>query len=290
VLVVGTFCAVYMMLWISEGAHPHFQAWMVNKNWLGTQLFFMFVVVVGAAQYLREPFERVLCIGLLFVLALLLFASSARASMLAAFVFLLGYLAWPLFALRPRLLKLIFILTLTLSIVIIPLYIALSMSPVAARLDQWSLATTGQTFFSGRQIVWSIYMLLIGQAPWIGHGFAFDEIVDTALLEGLPDNYAGLSAHNQYLMIALQTGIVGLLAFGFFVSSLWNQLVRGPNAAAFRLVGPAFLAFLLHEVFEVTLIQNNLIGAWPMWMLIGFALRPSLTVNGFRENERYGAG
>jgi O-antigen ligase len=274
-LVVALFSTIYLALWISEGMPLQFQAWMINKNWLGIQLFFMTVASVGAMRYLREPLERLFCLAVISALALLLFASSSRASTLAAAVFLVTYFIWPILVRRRWILKSVFIFTLILSAAIIPFYIALSISPFAARLDEWSVSTTGQTFFSGRQIVWSVYILLISSAPWLGHGFAFDKIIDTALLEGLPEHYAGLSAHNLYLMISVQTGVVGLLTFGLFVVGIWNLLARNPGNRAFRLAGPAFLAFLVHEIFEVTLVQNNLLGAWPMWLLIGFALRES---------------
>lgn len=274
VLATGVLSGGYVALWISEGAQFQFSGWMTHKNFLGIQLFFMAVATVCAMQYLRDPFERLLCIAVLAVLALLLVVSSSRASLLAAGVFLAAFVIWPFLARRRRLLKTTFVLTLALSIMIVPLYILLWLSPLAAPLDEWSLSMTGQVFFSGRQYVWPVYMLVIADAPLLGHGFAFDRIIDPSLWEGLPEHYAELSAHNLYLMIAVQTGVAGLLAFCFFITGVWNLIARAPANPAFRIAGPALLAFLLHEIFEVSLVQNNLIAAWPMWMLVGFALSP----------------
>ena len=272
VLATGALACAYLALWLSEGTPFQFSAWMVNKNYLGSALFFMAVATACAMQFLREPLERLVCLALLLALALLLVASSSRASLLAAACFFPAYALWPALARRARVLQCAFLLALALSILVIPLYIALWMSPLAPHLDRWSLELTGQMFFSGRQYVWPVYLLVIAEAPLFGHGFAFGEIIDPALWEGLPEYYNELSAHNLYLMIALQTGLAGLAAFCVFIIGVWNLMARQPARPAARVAGAAFLAFLLHEIFEVSLIQNNLIAAWPLWMLVGLAL------------------
>jgi O-antigen ligase len=272
VLASGLLACVYLALWLSEGSPMQFRGWMVNKNYLGSQLLFMAILAACAMKFLREPLERFLGFGVLLALALLLVVSSSRASLLAAGGFFLAYAIWPLLARRPAVLKGVFLVSLALSILVIPLYIALWLSPLAPYLDQWSLSLTGQLFFSGRQYVWPVYLLVVAEAPLFGHGFAFDRIIDPALWEGLPDYYTELSAHNLYLMVALQTGLAGLAAFCVFIVGIWNLLAREPARPAARIAGAAFLAFLLHEIFEVSLTQNNLIAAWPIWMLVGLAL------------------
>jgi O-antigen ligase len=273
VLAIGILSCAYLALWLSEGGQLQFRAWTVNKNYLGTQLLFMSVVTACAIRFLRDPLERLLCVAVLTMLMLLLVVTSSRASLLAAGFFFLAYFMWPFLSRRRSRLTALFVTTLTLSILIVPTYVALWASPLGADLDNLSMSMTGQRFFSGRQFVWPVYMLVIMDAPLFGHGFVFDQIIHPALWEGLPEHYEKLSAHNLYLMIAIQTGMIGLLAFCIFVIGIWRLLTRNPRHAATRIAAPAFLAFLLHEVFEVTLVQNNLILAWPMWVLIGFALR-----------------
>ncbi len=272
VLVIGFVSVIFLAQWIYEGGNFQFGAWMVNKNYLGTLIFFLLVATTSSMKYLRSLFARVTCVAILLVLGLLLVVSSSRAALLATVVFFLVFGIWPLLVKHPKLLLASFVGTLALSILVVPSYIGLWLSPWADYLDDLSTLITGQMFFSGRQYVWPVYMLIIADAPWLGHGFAFDVLNDAAMMQGMPERLENLSAHNQYLMIAVQTGVIGLTSFCILVSGVWHLLMRYPERFSVRIAASAFLAFLLHEIFEVTLLQNNVVSAWPMWMFIGFAL------------------
>ena len=57
-------------------------------------------------------------------------------------------------------------------------------------------------------------MLVIADAPLLGHGFAFDRIIDPSLWEGLPEHYAELSAQERVSCVERLAGAGVVRALG----------------------------------------------------------------------------
>ena len=109
---------------------------------------------------------------------------------------------------------------------------------------------------------------MIEEEPWWGQGVGFQPEADP--------QYAGLSAHNLYLQIALQLGYVGVGLFVGFFGAIWASLWRNRRSRMVRLVGAFFIGIIVHESFEVTLTQNNLAIGCIFWLILSFGLNPSL--------------
>jgi len=63
---------------------------------------------------------------------------------------------------------------------------------------------------SGREQAWPYYLLAIDENPWFGRGIGSGIV----LLETVDDPYVNIAvAHNEYLRITIDAGIVGLLIF-----------------------------------------------------------------------------
>jgi hypothetical protein len=105
-------------------------------------------------------------------------------------------------------------------------------------------------FASGRQVIWPIVIELSGENLFFGHGLG--------TLPGayLPAPYNGLSAHNGFLQIYYQFGVVGLLLY----ISIWIVvLIRAlhiSDTSARSVAVAALCAVWFQEIFEVALIQN----------------------------------
>ncbi|MFD9362086.1 O-antigen ligase family protein [Priestia megaterium] len=117
---------------------------------------------------------------------------------------------------------------------------------------------TGKTLFSGREVVWVNNIELIKE-NWL-LGFSFSSVVQ---------NDAGflLSAHNLYLEIMSQVGLLGFLFFLLVLFKIWGRaLALGESRGKF--LGATLIAILVHQVFEVTWTQNNLAIGIIQWLLI----------------------
>jgi O-antigen ligase len=110
--------------------------------------------------------------------------------------------------------------------------------------------------FSGRDIIWPIFLESIRDRPLFGFGLGAGKlIVDPAdpRIKYLGSN----AAHNEYLRLTVDAGIVGCAAiFAAIIAWVWGGTRRAPPAD--RLVLRAALAAaLLHAAFDNTLIAST---------------------------------
>lgn len=288
VLLITSLEIFYLILWGVEGFGFQYRAVLPHKNFLGTQAFLFLVVCSVAICYAQSLIERAIIVFASVMAVSLIVISSSRASLVSAALFFLFLSLWRTLRRRALFYYGAFWAVLLGSIFLVPFYTWLSGSAYAFRLDQFSLDFTGQSFFSGRNFVWPAFLKLFAEAPMLGHGFNEALLSEKAMAEGLSEHYASLSAHNLYLMIGVQTGIVGLIAFALFVAAIWRSFRQGLRRET-GIVAAAFLAFLVHEMFEVTLVQSNVMCAWVLWILIGATMRDrgAVRVTGIdRRSER----
>lgn len=244
-----------------------------HKNSLGVVLFFCFVGIAWALTHCQQAVSRLLYLYAAVACVALTYLTSSRAALLTLLTFSFFYATWHFWCANRRRYFLVLALVLLGSLLIVPLYVYLSFSPYATTIDQVSVWLSGQRFFTGRNFVWPAHLLLISQAPLWGHGFATESLALLKIAAGLSENYSGLSAHNLYIMIVTQTGLVGLAAFIVLITGLWHLCYRIRSAPSGRIVGALILAYLVHEIFEVSMTQNNLINAWLFWLIVGLSLR-----------------
>jgi O-antigen ligase len=123
--------------------------------------------------------------------------------------------------------------------------------PEPGQMNDGGLLGINKSFASGRQIIWPAVIELSGENVFFGHGLG--------TLPGayLAWPYNGRSAHNGFLQVYYQFGVVGLLLYvsiwvAFFVraSNISNRGAR--SVAVATLCATCFL-----ETFEVVLIQNQ---------------------------------
>jgi O-antigen ligase len=94
---------------------------------------------------------------------------------------------------------------------------------------------------SGRADIWKAAIDRILEAPVFGHGFKGQDRV-------LPDN---LVAHNAYLGILVETGVVGLLSYLIMVyTGLYYLFKRGRSLDAFPQRLAVYISFLIYGLVE----------------------------------------
>jgi O-antigen ligase len=132
-----------------------------------------------------------------------------------------------------------------------------------------------------RPRLWALGLEHWKEAPLLGHGFGRG-ILASAFL---PETPAGVDhppvrhAHNAFLNIALQLGIVGVAAFAavlFVLARHYAALLGRPEAAMLGVVGLALLAgFVTKNLTDDFLHRHNAQVFWALnGMLVGFSSRP----------------
>ncbi|WP_029035321.1 O-antigen ligase family protein [Salinimicrobium terrae] len=145
-------------------------------------------------------------------------------------------------------------------------YISLSIDPVAIiqslGLSQ-ELRVESLITGSGRTEVWKIAWEEIKLNPWFGQGMLYDqyfieEYVDQNLSGVVARHWAGI--WNSYLSLLMDVGIIGLVAFFFFIYKVFN-LSNQRNLAA------AFLVLTLFAGITESWMAASMNAFTPMFML-----------------------
>lgn len=207
-LVVGFIVSLYAMYQIPSGqrASAPFEGESGEPNTLGGYLVFLLAIITGLVLHIQIGPIRIalLVLGGFAILALM--ATLSRSSYLAAFVLLaaVGLTQWR----RPR--------VLTVLLVIVALIPILAPANVKERVNE--------TFF-GRQYGGEIKVGKVGldlSTTERLNSWAFvlkDWVHDPILGRGVT-GYAWADA--QYVKIIGETGLAGLIAFGFIIYRLWR--------------------------------------------------------------------
>ncbi|MCP4204895.1 MAG: hypothetical protein GY769_23550 [bacterium] len=166
--------------------------------------------------------------------------------------------------------------------------LTLTAGSVLVRPDLFGAAfeRTGSAFDAqGRLRIWSLTGEMIDDRPVLGWGLgSFSSVFDNAHPERRTGVFQILTAHNQYLMLGAERGILGLAAFAIVCWALLETLLAAARhddrekrvlAAGLALTFAGFLAYgLVQYLFFLKMIE------WLFWMLIGSAavLAPRLAV------------
>jgi O-antigen ligase len=137
----------------------------------------------------------------------------------------------------------------------------------------WLTPLTDRLFYSfkmggdsDRLKIWRISLLMLKDSPLLGKGIGL-------FMDYLP-KYAYIGAeyaHNCYLQILVETGIIGLLPFLLFLGTIITQglvkIIRNFDELFLGLFS-AFIAFLIHSFFDTQLYSLKL--SILFWLLASF--------------------
>jgi len=145
-----------------------------------------------------------------------------------------------------------------------------SAAAIGGLLDGVLTALGKDPTLTGRTEIWEQTMRLLSERPLLGHSMASFWQLDIVERTGMWFS----NAHNGYLQLLIDLGLVGLVTFGFqllttLVRSLrWAQL-RDP-AALWPYCVAAFM--LVYNVFEVSVVEENSI-VWVLYVSASLAVR-----------------
>ncbi len=276
-LVVGLIVSLYAIYQIPSGqrASAPFEGESGEPNTLGGYLVFLLAIMTGLLLHVQIGSIRIALLVLSGFAVLALMATLSRSSYLAAFVLLLtvGVTQWR----RPR--------VLTLLLIIMALIPLLAPANVKERVNE--------TFF-GRQYGGEIKVGRVGLdlstterlKSW---AYVLDDWVHDPILGRGITGYAWADA--QYVKILGETGIAGLVAFGFIIYRLWrcaresflsqtDPFAKG-LAHGFLL---GLVAMLAHGVGANTFIIIRIME--PFWLCAGLVmLLPTLSPSAETTNR-----
>ncbi|HGA0509159.1 TPA: O-antigen ligase family protein [Bacillus pacificus] len=235
-----------------------------NPNTLGATVFYLYIFFIFRVNYFKT--ERIgnlyfLCVS--FFSIILIFYSQARSIWISLAVFFVTYYIWDFLCKRKILTHIYICVILAFCMLFSFWYPRLPEYDFALEWNSKLLELTGKSLFSGRQLVWKDLLNSAMENPLLG--YSFDMRFN-----------GGMSAHNMYLEIILQSGIlgVGLLLILFYC--FWLYLCRYGHYANSRISGAALIAIIIHQLFEVTLIQNNLAIGIMQWIIISLGFSGGL--------------
>lgn len=257
---VAAMLTLVFAAWIFEGMpFSNYMCFWDNAN------VFSFVVFCWAAVLLVN-FNRA-SIPFLAISVLLIFVSSARTTALAFAVLVLMwlYLRGKVLDVRmKRRIRILFVVVCVLIALFMIFYIATYNTSLGVYLDELSRQYLHKGFYSGRQRLWGGIFQAINESPFFGQG-----------LSALPADFldTGLSSHNLYLQVLLQSGYVGLFLLIVLLWLIMERLMSQPMDNNVALSIAMIVAVVIQETFEVCLLQNHLMVGLMMWMIIGVGIK-----------------
>lgn len=236
------FCVVDLLLFHFAGTAPLFG----NPNRVGIMGFLCFTVgVLWKVKYRKS----LAVTG--FILILL---SNARTPLL---VLALGFIIYLMLKNRTGFgATVLFLFVAICCTLLVAFYINAQNYKFMVGINQLIFDLTGKSLFSGRQQIWAnIFGNFNINKLILGYGLNFN----VADLNGL-----NLSAHNQFIQLIVQQGLVGLF--------LWAAVLLSLYTAAFKNGRKKLCVFavmvIIYNMFEVFLLQNHFALGLLVWLIL----------------------
>jgi hypothetical protein len=146
------------------------------------------------------------------------------------------------------------------------LYVWVSYLPIRKALDLWALQRTGGRIFSGRNVIWDlIIQSLNNNHSWLtGLGLSNQLFLD---------NNITLSPHNVYMYLLRDGGMILVVLFALFLSTIWNKTTVDLNDKNSRITAAYLIGMMVMMTFEVFLVANNVVVSVFWWMALSFRYR-----------------
>ena len=241
----------------------NFKSIYANPNTLGIFSFLYFVLCL-VIYHFNSRFISIMCS---FLFALMVFLSGSRTNLIALIIFGGINVFYKVISKNKFIWNTFILLVCIFIIAFTCIYPNLDKFSFYDSLSRITFNLTGKNLYSGRNILWRSTIELIKQKPFWGYGtgIQLSDFIDV-----------GLSAHNLYIQITLQNGIIGLCIFIIFIILIWNLLYCTIKDGLIKLGASFFVSALILNVFEITLIQNNLSAAIIQWFIISMGVSKSM--------------
>lgn len=249
---------------------------LLNSNVIGSYAyliaFFPLLYLIGYSKNLKK--SRILLIFSLMLFTII--ATDTRSVLLSIFFGFVTFILWKLITTRKVIFNLYFFSILAINYFIVVVYPNMYKWDNFYQLNELSLNLTGKPIMTGRNTIWAQLVDIISLKPWTGYGSSV-----------VPEDFlsTSLSAHNMYLQIALQTGVIGIVLLLIFFYFIWKAFWKNRQDTRVTLSASFLVSILIHQSFEVTLTQNQFGIGLLQWIIIAFGLNYALNKNKQTETE-----
>lgn len=229
-----------------------YSGFFTNPNGFGAFIFLLLYFVFISK---RSPDAKLVLTGLGMILILF---SETRSVLISLMAVLFTYVIWN--SLRKRAWLYYGYLTGILTFIgtFVFFYSKMNSIPSFAKINQYVFQLTGKDILSGRDRIWPKLFAAIEKKPLFGYGTGTT-----------PANVmkTELSAHDLYLQTTLQSGIVGMLLLVIVFFIIWHRYRIGESRIT-RISAAFFVGIIVHQIFEVSLTQNNFSYGMMQWFVI----------------------
>jgi exopolysaccharide production protein ExoQ len=258
------------------GFLPHAAGASFWQGAFGQKNTFGKIVVLAGAAFLSRPRQSIRDIRIIVTLMTVAFAlviASHSASALVELVALV-LISWTFGALRWERSKLILAAFLILIITIPTVYLALD------NFDVVTSVLARDATLSGRTVLWGLTLESIARKPFLGHGYGvFWEFSsqEARLIRALI-GWDAPSAHDGYLGLLLDVGLLGLLLFAvaYFVT-VHRAVIQFKIGPSDQMLWPLLL---LAEVFLCQLTETSVVNPnsiyWILFVAVAFSVSQPL--------------
>lgn len=263
---ITSFVILLFVFWIAQGFPQGFTAYMTNPNALGAYLFSISFFLLTRVIIEDNKKKRKFYIGILLMTLVLIFSTHSRSVLISLLIILIVYLLWDIFLRSKIIYYSLFLFVIILIFCTIYYYPRLNEMPTIFSLFNSISHFFGKELYSGRELIWKAII----DATEGYRIFGLGTKANTLTMLGLT-----LSAHNLYLQIFMQVGLIGILILILIFLKLWSNyrvvyifLTNQKLKKVTKLSASFLLGIMLHQMFEVTLTQNNLSIGVIQWFII----------------------
>ena len=262
-----TILGVNLALWAGDRFRIPFEGLASAKNSLAACS--CVGIFLAVAMWLRFgqliPKLASILLGLLGMASLV--ASGGRASGMVVMLCAMAFFGWYLFR-QSRLGPVLVTSVLILAMTAIPfLYINLGRMSWFSGIDE-TFSNITHSIYSGRETIWPEVIDGIRDHPVIGNGTS----ASWRFVRSEHGITQELSAHNLYLSILYQSGMLGLFGFIALIFVFFRTMWSMSDSRHLQLSFAILVAVLFREAWEVSLTQNTLQIGLGSWILVTLGL------------------
>ncbi|MCG1027065.1 O-antigen ligase family protein [Virgibacillus halodenitrificans] len=255
-------CIIIFIHWIFSGLPmTNFKGLIRNPNITGVFVSCLLFFLIIAFKKVSLKGQLFLGVGIGFAI-ILIYVSSARAVLL---LLVTAFGARIVLFFSKKLFSFLFYLVMLFNAIFLFTYGLLSKSSYFSTINEWSMNNFGKNFFSGRQNIWNPAILHGFEEPFFGHRINI-----------LPEDYIQgthyVHAHNQYLQVFLESGIVGIICFSLLLLGIWKVYQRGLHSSVVRWSACFFLGILVYQSMEISLFFNMHAIGLLQWLIISIGI------------------
>lgn len=234
-----------------------------NPNAFGIFLFFLvyFQVYTMVFNFTKSFFNISVYFINFYLIFFFLLKSGARSIMLSLIVMTIVFVFWKLININRVVYHFSFLLFLSFIFTIILFILNIE---YVTEYEILVFEVTGKRLSSGREEIWRSLLPYIEDNLLFGLG----SNANPSSLLGVE-----LSSHNLYIQLILESGLVYMSLFLILLIYIWNGFFIGSKVNAInarnKVLSATFLCgILVHQIFEVTLLQNNIGVSIIQWAFI----------------------